>query len=86
MPKIKTGRFLVTVDLPWGITVENMRQYIKDAMSCEMKDYHPDDPMTQLDITTITVQKLGSEEGMHIPKETVQTLNSKIFPPSVTNI
>lgn len=55
---MKTRQFLVTIEIPRGATVEEMRTYIWDAIVTLKGGLSPDDPLFDIDRDSIKVQKI----------------------------
>jgi hypothetical protein len=48
--------FIVTLDLPNGTTAGQMAGYIEDEIKANIGQYHPDDPIFQLDRSSVSVR------------------------------
>lgn len=63
--------FLVTVEIPNGVSVRDMQNYIRDAIQMWKGQEHPDDPIFNLDWDTVKVRPIkgmrhrpdGNREG-----------------------
>lgn len=56
--------FLVAVDLPDGVTVSEMADYILDAVGFMKGCQHPDDPIFSLEPDSVTVQIIAPKKGI----------------------
>lgn len=61
MPANRVHQFVVTVELPEGVTVAEMTGYIDRAVSCRKGGMDPDSPIYDLDGKTVRVR--------HVPKK-----------------
>lgn len=48
-------RFIVEVELPHRVTLEEMRQYIEDEVKAGVGQLHPADPLFDLDRDSVKV-------------------------------
>jgi hypothetical protein len=58
--------FIVTLEIPEGCTVEEIRQYIDEAVSLWAKSTDPDEPLFELDGEKVKVRPMSE------PKHTSQ--------------
>jgi hypothetical protein len=49
------ARFLVSLDLPSGVSLEQMRQYIEDEIKTNIGRLPPDEPLFDLDRDSVKV-------------------------------
>lgn len=52
----KRRRFVVTLDMPSGATVERVRRYIEDAVACWKGCHDPEDSIYDLDSTSVSAR------------------------------
>lgn len=57
--KPKTQRFVVSVELPPGVSVEDMEAYIEESVGCWKGGKDPESPIFDLDGETVRVARLS---------------------------
>lgn len=52
------AKFIVEIDIPRGMSVDQMRKYITTAVVCDCGGYAPEDPIYHLDRESVKVKIL----------------------------
>ena len=51
-----SNQFMITIDLPKNVTKDDMVRYITEAVGCWKGGYSPEDPLFDLDGTSVKVK------------------------------
>lgn len=68
--KEKLARYSVTLMKPPGVSHPRMVEYIEEAVAAWMGQLHPDDPLFQLDASTVKVVRGRRKKRVPKPEDT----------------
>lgn len=54
--------FIVTLEVPSGVTLEEMKEYIKNEVKCNVGSRSPEDPIFYLDKNSVTVKTVAKKK------------------------
>ena len=78
MTKKKTRTFKVTLDIPEGATISEVKDYIEDAVS-SMKDcYSPEDDIFYLDGDSVKVKSTRKPKPIKVGKLTIEDIEKSL--------
>ncbi len=52
-------QYIITVERPRDVPVNNMKEYIRQAVSCWSGQYHPDHPLFGFGDKVLTIKRLA---------------------------